>query len=100
VLADLPKYDTSVAPLSTSKGLESELIRVALSVILKSVIVLAVVLRIHEHCSYETVRLSMFFFLFFLVAPTRGSVLPFRSIGLILLSFLIRTVGRTPWTGD
>jgi hypothetical protein len=25
---------------------------------------------------------------FFLVAPTRGSVLPFRSIGLILLSFL------------
>jgi hypothetical protein len=37
---------------------------------------------------------------FFLVAPTRGSVLPFRSIGLILLSFLIRTVGRTPWAGD
>jgi hypothetical protein len=33
-------------------------------------------------------------------APTRGSVLPLRSIGLILLSFLIRTVGRTPWTGD
>jgi hypothetical protein len=39
-------------------------------------------------------------FFFFLVAHTRGSVLPFRSIGLILLSFLIRTLGRTPWTGD
>jgi hypothetical protein len=39
-------------------------------------------------------------FFFFLVAPTRGSVLPFRRIGLILLSFLIRTVGRIPWTGD
>jgi hypothetical protein len=39
-------------------------------------------------------------FFFFLVAPTRGSMLPFRSIGLILLSFLIRTVSRTPWTGD
>jgi hypothetical protein len=46
----------------------------------------------------NTVRFVIFFF--FLVAPTRGSVLLFRSIGLILLSLLIRTVGRTPWTGD
>jgi hypothetical protein len=42
-----------------------------------------------------TTSLVEVFFFFFLVAPTRGSVLPFRSIGLILLSFLIRTVGRT-----
>jgi hypothetical protein len=29
-------------------------------------------------------------FFFFLVAPTRGSVLPLRSIGLSFLSFLIK----------
>jgi hypothetical protein len=45
--------------------------------------------------------LEVYLYIFFpLVAPTRGSVLPFRSIGLIVLSFLIRTIGRTPWTGD
>jgi hypothetical protein len=51
------------------------------------------------HCNWCRVQ-YFFIFFFFLVAPTRGSVLPFQSIGLILLSFLIRTVGRTPWTGD
>jgi hypothetical protein len=35
-----------------------------------------------------------------LLLPHVESVLSLRSIGLILLSFLIRTVGRTPWTGD
>jgi hypothetical protein len=51
-------------------------------------------------CRTMILSVVLIFFFFFLVVPTRGSVLPFRSIKLILLSFLIRTVGRTPWTSD
>jgi hypothetical protein len=55
--------------------------------------------HVEEQSNLWEVKTILYLF-FFLVAPTRGSVLPFRSIGLILLSFFIRTVGRTPWTGD
>jgi hypothetical protein len=45
-------------------------------------------LQVQCVCKY-TKLICLYFFSFFLVAPTRGSLLPLRSIGLSFISFLI-----------